>query len=628
MPGSSRVVPQAAQVEDCESDESTARPDTARQARRRTQSTRPASKTIHRSDSGYSSHHAAVGKAAQVPAAVVQAATASRQAPPPTTLKSRPAVHRSESTRGRPQAPSRSASMAAQCTDPNCADPNCASKRNGDRRYVLPRLQDPTAYPPTATQYPPYQQPPTTVQVPLSHYQPPPHQYYAPPTPTTQAAPNLSQYPRARASSASRPSRPMSIHGAVNFSAYGVPQQHGPPPARSAWQNLPATYSSQYPPGQYYGTTPPNQNIPPYPQMSPLLPSPTSPTYAVAPNLTRTYSTRTVNTALPGYDVTGVAVAPMRPPTFSARQTSAMPGSFPQQETVAHDESEASQSYSESETDTEDERERELELRQRELERQRRLRDNKLMPPPSRRPSPKKGYTMPIVQQTTRPSARHAPRSDTGVEYSVSDQVDSDRTPRPTVQKPRTSSSYSSQSRRPSVSTTASSGRTKATTVSEGSGSRRYAIIEGRYGRKKEYLSSEQYDDLVRRYERQRHEEAEQRDRAEAYQQHYGGPRTPELTAENIQKAQRRQSGSHVSGSGHSRKSSQSSSKGSQPERIRIQVGKTVLHVDPDATVTMEPGDDGTHSLVVKNPSGRDSGYHGSKSSGSRASRVKDTITE
>lgn len=628
-------MPQAATVEDCDSD---GRPvsGTARQARRRA-STRPPPKVVQRrdapSDSGYSSH----SSNAQVQTIVATSAS-SRQNAPPSTSQSKPALQRSESQRGRPAAPSRSASVTRHCTRPDCRDPTCQSQRNKERRYTVSQQIDPAKYAPYMAQQSQPQQP-----------QPQPHQYqyqqppqYAPPT-STPAVPIMNPQPRPRAPSMSRGSyggRPASVYGVANVSGWGAPpqqqQQHGPPPSPSAYNYFPPQYQQyvQTPSYGMYGSTPPNQLIPAsYIQASPVQ---ASPNFAVAPGLSRTYSTRQAKPPTgPGYSNPPPTSQPTPTHTLSARRqpSGTMPGAFP-----TFDSSEE-ESESDSESDYDSEAERRERRRERDREREREIRqskrDSKLMPPPSRRPSVARHKTTPVVSTSRDPVYREplqrAPRSDTNVDYHSSDYY-SDKTARAAVGR-RSSQSHSSRSRQPSVSTAASSTRTKATTVSSGSGSGTKAyIIEDRNGRRREYLSRDQYEELIRQSERMKLEEQELHDRAEAYQRRVQGHQTPELTAENIRKSQRRTSGSHLSGSGHSRKSSvHSLSKQSKPsgDGIRIESGGTTLHVYGDATVEMRPGEDGTSYIRVgSGGSSRDSAYHGSKSSGSRLSRRKDTITE
>ncbi|KAK3636793.1 hypothetical protein LTR22_018608 [Elasticomyces elasticus] len=634
MSGGSRRLPQPAQVEDCLSDESSAIPGTARQAKRKPLSIKTP-KVVQRrpdSDSGYSSHTGTSYSAGPVQATVA-APILTRRATGASPTRSRPIVHRSESQSARPRASSRVAAASQHCTAPDCGDPSCMSQRNSERRYTMSQPYDPAQYAAAMAQY---QQQSHAQHIQRAqqaqhaqHAQqslPSTRQYQYPPQnvpqPAASTLPMVTAQPQPRTASVSRP-RPASMYGNVSYT--GQPQQRGPPPSPSAYQSHFPPYQQGYPPQNLYGSTPPGQTLPMYPPQSPLVPSPTSMPYAPPPALARTYSTREVSSPIIGYGSMHSSAQPPLVRTISARQPHSMPGTFPNQE------SDESESESQSETDSEVEREREREVQDR--ERRARARDSKLMPPPVRRPSLKERNTTPAspaTARTTREPLRRAPRSDSDVEYpSSSDYVDSDRTARAVVDRSRarTNSSFSSRSRRPPVSTTASSGRTKATTVSSGSGSHKY-IIEDRNGRHKEYLSKDQYNELMRRYEVQKLEDQEAQDRVEAYQQQVRGQQPPELTAENIRKAERRTSGSHVSG--HSRKSSNQSSKNTKNDGIKIQTGDTVLHVYGEARVEMRQSEDGTPAFIIGSTSGkdRDSAYHGSKSSGSRISRRKDTITE
>lgn len=235
------------------------------------------------------------------------------------------------------------------------------------------------------------------------------------------------------------------------------------------------------------------------------------------------------------------------------------------------------------------------------------------------------------------------PRFDQYVEYVSSDNTGSDRTVRAVVDRPRTSyHSSRDSSRRQSMSSHASSGRTKATSVSGATSDMARLVLEGRNGRNITYLSKRDQAALTERYFRQQAEDQQRReDDIEAYQNQVRGPRTPELTAENIRKQQNRTSGSHVSG--HSRKSSQSS-RPHNGDGIKIESGGTVLHVYGDSKIEMRPGEDGgpAQFVVFSNSAGgnsKDSAYHSSsKSSSSRigrsrggsdiGSRRRDTIRE
>ncbi|KAK0306488.1 hypothetical protein LTR01_006346 [Friedmanniomyces endolithicus] len=626
MPEGTRRIPQPAQVEDCLSDESSAKPGTARQPKRRPLSIKTPKVVQKRadSDSGYSSH---TGTTTQAQTLVAPAGLA-RHAASISPTKSRPVVHRTESESVRPRASSRSTSTSKHCTDPTCADPGCSSKRNPERRYTMSQPFDSVQYAAAMAQY---QQQARTQQItPAQNMLPSARQYqYAPQYVQTPVVPVITQ-PRPRATSTSRPARPASMYGSVSYS--GQPQQRVPPPSPSAYQSQFPAYYQQYQQPSIYGTTPPNQTLPSYPPQSPIIPSPTSMPYAVPPGLARTYSTREVSSPIASYAVPKTVAQLPLAQNISARRATNMPGTFPEPESDETDSESASQSETDSEIERQEYRQRERERERRDRERRGRARDSDLMPPTTRRPSTRERNIVPTAPvRTPSEQRRRAPRPTHEVDYpSSSEYVDSGRTARAVVERPRarTNSSYSGRSRHPSVSTTASSGRTKATTVSSGSGSHKY-IIEDRNGRRKEYLSKDQYKELIRRYEVQKNEDQEMQERAEAYQNQIRGRQAPELTAENIRKAERRTSGSHISG--QSRKSStRSSSKNPKNDGIKIQSGDTVLHVYGDARVEMRQSEDGTPAFIIGSTSGsaRDSAYHGSKSSGSQARRRKDTITE
>jgi len=137
-------------------------------------------------------------------------------------------------------------------------------------------------------------------------------------------------------------------------------------------------------------------------------------------------------------------------------------------------------------------------------------------------------------------------------------------------------------------------------------------------------LPSDVRDDLIRRYQQQKLDEADLKDRIEAYQNVVRGGQAEELTAANIERiktGKRRTSGSHFS-SHHSRKTS--SSKASKTDGIRIEAGGTVLHVYGSANVEMQPGEGGGPArFIINNATGGDSTYGGSKSSGSRRGRSR-----
>lgn len=289
-----------------------------------------------------------------------------------------------------------------------------------------------------------------------------------------------------------------------------------------------------------------------------------------------------------------------------------MPGSYSRDEPESEESSESSASeYSE-----EDERYQRS-----------RQRDSRLMSSSSdRRPSLKKQHaTSPVLStRSVRDVLRRNPKTDTALDYiSSSDNVDSDRTARAVVHdRPRHAYTNSSRSsRRPSVSTTASSGRTKATTVSSGSGLAN--VIVERNGRHVTYLS--QRDREALEYARQQHDDRKLQDDVRAYQDSMRGAMlAPELTVDNMMEHERRGSGSRSHYSGHSRRASRSSSR--KPEGTRIEIGGNVIHldsgsihVDSGSTMHVRHDQDGASTLVIDSVSGKQKRYStGSQASGNR----------
>lgn len=633
MPGGS--VAQPAQCEEWDSDESSAIPGTLVQAaqhqrdakryhhHQQPSSSRQAKPRDAASDSGYSS----LAAKSPVPAPLVipaQAAVQQQQRPAtasPSRTKAKPVIHRVDSARtttqtqrGQPSsataAPTR---QSRQCSDPNCRDPNCAPIRVSERRNPVPEKQPQQQY----QQVPQYQYAQMS-QAQAAAMMPPP------------------AIPRPRAASGSRQQRPVSIHGYASMSYNGMPQ--GPPPSASAYYAYPQPYPQQPQQMQsYLSGTPPTQ-MAGYPPMSPVPPSPTSPTttYPGYPGYSGAYSARQPNPAVPGLEKPRTGAAPGVTRTMSARQRpeertrGPIPGQFPDPEST------------ESETDSETESESsdyssEEEYRRRKQDPRRHLRTKDVaLVHHSRRPSmTKKYYTENTISTSSRrdsmprESLRRTPRSDSYLDYpSSSDVGDSDRTARAVVDRRSTFSSARS-SRRPSVSTTASSGRTKATTLSSMTDySNGRLVVEGPNGRRTTYLSKEQRDELSRQYRRQQQEdklEAQriQEEKVAAYQKTMSGGDPYELTADNIRKASNRKSGSHISG--RSQKSSGSSSKVTRNDGIQILHGDTVLHVYGDTNIEMRPSEDGGPAqLVIGSSSRKDSEYRGSsKSSGSRVGRTR-----
>lgn len=611
--------PQVAHAEDYDSEESCAKPGTRKDARRRatTSSRPPRSMDRYRSapprdgasDSGYSSHTSGpqVNKRT---APAVQAP--SRPATAQSSTKSKPILHRSSSQRSSSQRskdkPSRSSSTSRQteqCGDRNCQHAACHNIRKLEYQQATSQQYAPQYSPQHATHYAAASQ----------QYQPQTAQYQnqypqAPQVPPTQNVPVLTAQPRPRPAGTSRPARPASFHAHSSPALYTSSNQ-GPPPSVSAYQNIQyaawvQAYQQQqqqlqqqqaYQQRNSYRPPPLQQNIPAYPQQSPVMTSPVSPNFSTAPDYSSGYSARTTN---PVYE----AAMQRRPittlhRTYSARpapsRAPTMPGAFPPDEPISEGSSDSESSASEY---SEDEYER---------DRRSRARDSRLMSSSSdRRPSLKKQHaTSPVLPtRSARDVLRRNPKTDTSLDYiSSSDNVDSDKTARAVVDRPRHAYTNSSRSsRRPSVSTTASSGRTKATTVSSGSGLAN--VIVERNGRHVTYLS--QRDREALEYARRQMEDRKLQDEVRAYQDSMRGAAPPELTVDNMFEHDRRGSGSHYSG--HSRRASRSSSR--KPEGTRIETGGTVIHLDAGTTVEMRPGKDGASTIVIGTASGKESSYY------------------
>ena len=610
-----------AQVEEWDSDESSAVPGTIVQAREQAAqpSSRPSRAAESRrrrdapSDSGYSSQASAppvIQPPSQGPAQ--RPATVS----PTKANKSKPVIHRIDSARDeRRQAISSGAGrQKKQCDDPYCRDPNCVPTTRYERRSTMSHQQ------PSAPAYAPQH---------YAHYSNP-----AMPPPVLPASAMMPPPPRPRAQSTSRTARPVSIHGYSGLSYSGAPS--GPPPSQSAYYGYPQQYPSS-PSAGYYGSTPPTQTLD-YAQASAYVPpSPTSPnvaTYPGYPGYSGGMSARAINPGVAGLEMP-TAMQPNLGRTMSARRPSERRDSrIPEPESASDSESTSESSESSPE--------REHRQRRQSSRRGSRAREEAVaVVHHPRRPSVSRKYnteasiptTARVRRESSRPREhlRRAPRSDTFYEYPSSSEVnDSDQTQRAVVYR-RGAGSSSQSSRRPSVSTTASSGRTKNTSLSSNTDySRDYSrvILEGPNGRRVAYLSKNQQAQLTRqsqqqddyKYEKQRLQE----ERVAAYQREMGGGEPQELTAENIKKSQYRKSASHVSG--RSQKSSGSGSKASKSNGIQIQSGDTVLHVYGDAKVEMrQPEDGGPPQFFIASSSGRDSAYHttSSKSSGSRMGRSR-----
>ncbi|EME45067.1 hypothetical protein DOTSEDRAFT_33658 [Dothistroma septosporum NZE10] len=530
--------------------------------------------------------------------------------------KSKPVIHRVDSARSGTSARQQSGS---RCSDPYCNKPGCALKPNIERRYTLSSEQP----------HPQSTQAPTTSQ----HRSAPQHHYQAVPvaTPAMMMPPPPLPQPESRP----RQPRPVSIHAGYPSYSGSLP---GPLPASSAYyyQNY------QQPSSSYYGTTPPTQTSINYPPQSPSMPSPSSPnvagTYPGFPGYAgpSAYSTRQANPAVPGLDFPKVMPHLSLQPGLSRAFSARTPNVLTEPEST---ETESDSASSESDiSETEEDYQRRLKNDRRKS----RAPEDMVAVVPSRRPSvrdSKRYRTETAVSMKSRRESlrledvpRSARRSDTGLDYpSSSDRNDSDRTARATISERRSTTSSARGSRRPSVSTTASSGRTKDTSLSSGANEHSRVIIEDSSGRRRTaYLSKEQQSDLIRRMEQAKLNERwdEQRlteEKVAAYQRSINGGEPYELSAQNVKDINRK-SGSHSLShvSRRSQRSGGSGSKLSRSDGIVIQTGGTVLHIHGESSVQVRPGEDGgSAQITIGSVSGRDSGYHGSKSSSSRVERSR-----
>ena len=171
-------------------------------------------------------------------------------------------------------------------------------------------------------------------------------------------------------------------------------------------------------------------------------------------------------------------------------------------------------------------------------------------------------------------------------------------------------------------------------------------VITDRNGRRREYLSKREQDAIDAReradawkeeeYRQHRRESSAQRRRERAVEEYQndmrGGP-PPHLTAENIRITEEASSRRRESVSGRSQKTGRSGACKSRGagEGVTIETGETTFHVYGDASVEVQPAEDGgLAKLRIGRGSGgggersqRDSAYYGSKSSSSRVGRSR-----
>lgn len=423
---------------------------------------------------------------------------------------------------------------------------------------------------------------------------------------------------RPHAGSVSR--RPVSMHG------YVIPPAAVPVP-----QQQPAPYYVNYPQAQMYGSQAPTANMSAqYQPASPIPPSPTSGTYPGYPSQLSNpgnYSARQVNTALPGLGPPKPAPLPGSRQHVSARRVEDRHYRENPEEYSSESESVSEASYS-SEEDS-------RRLQRRPSHRHRTSEKAVAVIQTPTRPSVKKYHTeqQTLPTRSRRESRPQQPlqrsgRSDGDVYYS-SDVGDSDRTARAVVA--RQQGYTSSSSRRPSIATTSSSGRTKGTTLSSSNtdySSHGRVVVEGKHGRRSTYLAKEQRAEL-REQQRLRDEEESERRLQEtiaAYQKGVQGNVEPyELTAENMRRKDdgRRRSASYISNSKSHRSSASQGGGG-----IKIQSGDTVLHVYGDAKVEMRAGENGEPASFVVAAGGDGGGSRSSRSGRGRSDVRSKAIRE
>ncbi|KXT07006.1 hypothetical protein AC578_7144 [Pseudocercospora eumusae] len=569
---------------------SAARPHEQQQQQQRTPKQAQPTTRREPSDSGYSSqnstaHAKGVPTPLSIPARHATRQPASTPTSPTKSNTKKPIIQRHDSARSRSQTTLQPLSKSDdKCDDPNCRHPDCPPNRNKERRKTMYVSQPP---PSTAT-----------TQVPSQY-----------------AYAQISPYHYSREMPPPPPPRPQSFYAGM-YSA----SQPGPPLSQSAFYYAPA-----------YGQPTAYGEIPASPVTPLVPPSPTSPNAAGYPG----YPGGTISARMPNPNVAGMEPPKLAPNPGLPIRTSArrpdnrpLPGTYPNDPETVSDSDTGSSDY-----DSEEEYQRRRAAAERQRRRSSYVEPRSKSRPRnksrghdaavamvthsahSRRPSMSKSYYTDSYVPTRRSSLRdprterlqRAPYSD-GPEYS-SDNFDSDRTARAVVHARNSAPTSKQHSRRPSVSTNASSGGTKATSLSSVTDYSR-AIIEDSRGRRVVYLSKEQQAELIKQHQRQKLQDTlDEQERlanmrfsaASDYQREMsGGVDGYQMSAENIKNLNRTtkpQSRSHISG--RSGKSAGSGSKTSRSNGVKIHAGGTVLHVDGDMAMQVRTTNDGEVHLVL-----------------------------
>lgn len=427
---------------------------------------------------------------------------------------------------------------------------------------------------------------------------------------------------------------------------YSANSQPGPPPAISAYY---PHYGSQYaqqasvynmttPATAYVGHAPSS----PVRTMQPTQSTPVT-TYPGYPGFSGGLSARQGNASVPGLEQQSRSLPPAggipRPAVSARRQT--RPGMYV--------DADSTETGSES-SDYDSEEERRVRYEERRRSQQKRLSYRE------RSSSGDGGRATTVIHDSRRPAMNRSSRTDTAVPtrrrsgreslsrpeslyratsdpvydyYSSSENFDSDRTARAVVD--RRSITSSQPSRRPSVSTNASRG-TKATSLSSNTDYVE-AVVEDKYGRRRVYLSKAEEAAYRERYERQKaltrlEEQRLQEERITDYQnQTDRGYEREHLTAEAVKKSNRK-SMSHASASQSQKSGGSSGSRlsktGGGGGGLRIEAGGNTLFLEGGQELQVREDSGGITTLIIgSTTSGKDSAYHGSKSSGSRMGRSR-----
>ena len=556
-----------------------------------------------RSDSGYSSHTSSlpVGNIPATAPAPPVATEAPQPAATPAPKRAKSIVHPSGAEQTRPRSRSTTGTVG-ECDLPDCQHATCAAARaRAAQHYATLRAQ---MGQPLADAAMAYYQRQMQMQVQQQQY----YHVANPQVAQSYAVPVLQPAPTRRPVDLSRAARPVSFAGYPHPIRQSVPAQ-GPPPSMSAYQNLHYTtaqhqqqYQPQmgaYQPGMRYSPTSIFPAIGTYPGSFPVVTSPPSPSFPQPATVPSNYNTRVHQ---PGTEPS-TRPNPTTPSFYAKRRTprtSPMASPRPDRNSAAI--STASDSSDFEYSSEEDRRHHRRSARD---SRPTSFSYNRNSRPQLHRHA----ATSPTLRHhstSQRDSLQHQRdrhRQAALDDLQSSDNMDSDRTQRAQVhERPRPSTRIShhrgessGSSRRPSLSTTASSGRTRATTLSDGSAQgAAYVTVQRKGHRDVTYLSHVEQAALKKSQEREAY--------VKAYQDSKQGPPAPDLTAETIRQAglgwqkrhslgskqhSRRSSGESRSHRSMHSRSRSNASQGQEGFRVELQDGN-IVHAPLDCTITMQ----------------------------------------